>query len=333
MPPNTAPANDLADSGDLFAPVRLVVGDEELLVARAVQDVVTAVQRRESSAEIQHLQANDLAPVQLDELLGPSLFGGDRVVVVHAGQDGTKELTAALVSYAADPVDGTVLVVEHSGGARQKALVDGLKKAGAVVVPCAKVTKQSDRTAFVRAEIARNGGKAGKDVLGLIMESVGNDLRELATACAQLVVDSGGMVDVAAVRRYHRGRAEVTGFTVADAAVAGNTVEALQALRWAESLGVAPVLIADALADGVRTIARVNGARRGNAYQLASQLGMPPWKVERAQRQGRGWTDDGLATAMRVAAALNADVKGVAQDEQYALERAVLAIAAAKGGR
>ncbi len=60
---------------------------------------------------------------------------------------------------------------------------------------------------------------------------------------------------------------------------------------------------------------------------------MPPWKVERAQRQGRGWTDDGLATAMQVAAALNADVKGVASDEQYALERAVLAIAAAKGAR
>jgi DNA polymerase-3 subunit delta len=330
--PTTSPGGDLTDSGDLLAPVRLLLGDEELLLSRSVADVVTAAKSRESAAEVRHVQAGDLMPVQLDELLGPSLFGGERVVVVHAGQDGSKELTAGLLSYAKDPVDGTVLVIEHSGGAKQKALVEGLRGAGAVVVPCAKLSKPADRLSFVRAEISRAGGKASRDVANLILDSVGNDMRELATACAQLVADSGGTVDAAAVQRYHRGRAEVTGFTVADAAVGGNTVEALQALRWAESLGVAPVLIADALADGVRTIARVSG-RRGSAYQLAGQLGMPPWKVERAQRQGRGWTDEALATAMQVAAALNADVKGVAYDEQYALERAVLAIAAAKGAR
>src|SRR5262249_2919076 len=43
-------------------------------------------------------------------------------------------------------------------------------------------------------------------------------------------------------------------------------------------------------------------------------LGMPAWKVERAQRQARGWTPDALVDAMRVAADCNAAVKGGSED-------------------
>ena len=85
----------------------------------------------------------------------------------------------------------------------------------------------------------------------------------------------------------------MSGFTVADAAMVGDVPAALEALRWALHVGVDPVPIADALADGVRTVARVASAGRGNAYQLASSLGMPAWKIERAQRQARGWTPGG----------------------------------------
>jgi DNA polymerase III subunit delta len=136
------------------------------------------------------------------------------------------------------------------------------------------------------------------------------------------------------VRRYYKGRAEVSGFTVADAAVAGDVPAALEALRWALATGVDPVPIADALADGVRTIARVASAGRGggSAYQLASRLGMPAWKIEKAQRTARGWSPDGLVDAMAAAALCNAEVKGGSDDRGYALERAVLAVAAARGG-
>jgi DNA polymerase-3 subunit delta len=111
--------------------------------------------------------------------------------------------------------------------------------------------------------------------------------------CGQLVADTGGRIDADTVARYHRGRAEVSGFTVADRAVLGDVPGALEALRWALAIGVAHVLVADALADGIRTIARVTGAGRGDAYQLAGTLGMPPWKVKRAQSQARGWSEPG----------------------------------------
>jgi DNA polymerase-3 subunit delta len=116
------------------------------------------------------------------------------------------------------------------------------------------------------------------------------------------------------------------------AALAGDVPAAQEALRWALHSGVDPVPIAAALLDGVRTVARVASAGRGNAFQLASTLGMPAWKIEKAQRQARGWTPEGLVAAMRAAAECNADVKGGAEDRGYALERTIMAFAAARQG-
>jgi DNA polymerase-3 subunit delta len=110
----------------------------------------------------------------------------------------------------------------------------------------------------------------------------------------------------------------------------GDVPGALEALRWALHVGVDPVPIADAIADGVRTVARVAAAGRGNPYSLASSLGMPAWKIQRAQERSRGWTPEGLVDAMRAAADCNAAVKGGAEDRGYALEQAVFAVAAAR---
>ncbi|MGZ6880417.1 MAG: DNA polymerase III subunit delta, partial [Mycobacteriaceae bacterium] len=101
---------------------------------------------------------------------------------------------------------------------------------------------------------------------------------------------------------------------------------ALEALRWATQLGVPHVLLADALADAVRTIARVSAAGGGDPYRLAGQLKMPPWKVKKAIPQSRGWSPQALGEAMQVVARLNADVKGAAADADYAVERAVLGV-------
>lgn len=311
--------------------LRLVVGDEELLATRAVAEVVDAVRASDPDAEVRRVEGNTLASGELAEMTSPSLFGGRRVVVVRGGQDIRKDVVATVLRYAADPADDVALVITHNGGNKAKALVDGLRKAGADVVVVARVTRPRERVTFVREEIRRLGGRCAEDAAEVLVGAVGNELRELAAACSQLVADTGGRVNLDVVNRYYRGRAEVSGFTVADAAMVGDVPAALTALRFALAIGVDPVPIADAIADGVRTVSRVAGAGRGSSYQLASRLGMPPWKVERAQRQARGWTAAGLVAAMKVAAETNAAVKGGADDRGYALERAVMAVAKARG--
>jgi DNA polymerase-3 subunit delta len=315
------------------APLRLVVGEEELLVDRAIEQVVAEVRVGDPGAEVRRVRASELSPADLAESLSPSLFAEARVLVLLAAHEVGKELAAAIVEQAADPVDGIVLVVVHSGGARNKSLLDALRKAGAVVTTCNKITRMDERSDFVRAEARRVGGKITGEAIGALLEGVGSDLRELASATSQLVADTGGTIDERAVRRYHRGRAETTGFAVADKVVAGDRAGALETLRWAQLLGVPSVLIADALADALRTLAKVGSAGRGDPNRLAGTLGMPPWKIRKAQQAVRSWGPEAIAEAFAAAAEVNADVKGAAADPDYALERAVLRILAARARR
>jgi DNA polymerase-3 subunit delta len=311
------------------APLHLVLGDEELLAERAVRAVASAARAVDPEVEVRRLRAAEVTPADLADAVSPSLFAEARVVVLEAAHEAGKDATAAILAHATVPGDGIVVVVQHAGGARNKALVDALRKAGAEIARCEKL-RADERTDFVRAEVRRAGGRIAPEAVGVLIEAVGTELRELASAAAQLVADTGGTVDAEAVRRYHRGRAEVSGFAVADKVVAGDRAGALEALRWALLLGVAPVLVADALADAVRTLARVGAAGRGDPNRLAGVLGMPPWKVRKAQSQVRGWRPGALAAAVAAAAEANADVKGAAPDPGYALERAVLRMCAAR---
>ncbi|MGW4678659.1 DNA polymerase III subunit delta [Micromonospora taraxaci] len=315
-----------------LAPILLVLGDEELLATRAVTEAVAKVRSVDPEVDVREYQAGALTVGEIAEMLSPSLFGGRRLLILRSGQDARKDLVAALLAYAKNPDPDVQLLVLHLGAAKGKAFADGLRSAGATVVPAVKLKGHRDRVAFVRDEIRRAGGKCTDDAAEALIAAVGNDLRELAAACSQLIADTDGRISAETVARYYRGRVEVTGFTVADATMVGDVPAALEALRWALHVGVDPVPIADALADGVRTVARVASAGRGNPYQLASSLGMPAWKIERAQRQGRGWTPEGLVRAMQVAAECNAAVKGGSDDRAYALERAVFSVVAARQG-
>ncbi len=308
--------------------MHLVLGDEELLVERAVADVLRSARKRAGIEDVpvSRMRAGDVSTYELAELLSPSLFGDERIVVLEAAGEAGKEAAAVITSAAADVPLGTMLVVVHSGGGRAKALAAELQSLGAVVHPCARITKASERIDFVRKEFRALKVKVDEDTVTAMLDAIGSDVRELAAACSQLVADTGGVVNPAAVRRYHSGKAEVKGFDIADKAVAGDVAGAAEALRWAMLRGEPLVVLADALAEAIHTIGRV-GPLSGDPYRLASQLGMPPWRVQKAQKQARYWSRDSVAAAMKVVATLNANVKGAVADADYALEAAVRKVA------
>lgn len=316
-------------------PLHLILGDEELLVERAVGEILRAARASAGTDDVpvDHLRAGEVSTNELAELLSPSLFADERVLVLEDADEAGKDAAALIASAASDLPGGTVLVVVHSGGGRAKALAGQLRDLGAQTHPCAKITKAGERAAFVRAEFRTWKIKADDDTVEAMLDAVGSDIRELAAACSQLVADTDGQVDANAVRRYHSGKAEVTGFDIADKAVVGDIAGSTEALRWAMLRGVPHVLVADALAEAIHAIARI-GPLSGDPYRLAGELGMPPWRIEKAQKQSRRWSRDSVATAIRLVAALNADVKGAAADPDYALENAVRTVAQlAAGGR
>jgi DNA polymerase-3 subunit delta len=331
------------------APVTVIVGDEELLVERAVTAAVALASGGNAAAsaapadtdaasydgaiDVHQVAAAGLTAGELSNLTAPSLFGGGCVVVIRSAQDAGKDLCGELARLAKSPPPDVFLVITHVGGAKNKALLSDLLSAGARRVDCPSIKRFGDRMDFLRGEFRQAGRKADDTGLRGLLDAVGNDLRDLAAACSQLAADTTGVINQAAVARYYQGRAEATGFSVADKACEGNLSDALEQLRWALATGTSPVLITSALATGLRTLGLVGSVGRGlSPNALAADLGMPPWKIDKARQQLRGWTAAGLARAHVAVAEADAQVKGEGASAGYALERAITTIVACRTG-
>lgn len=316
------------------APVTVIHGPESFLSERAVAEVTAAVKAAEPDVEVSETEAATIeTPGSLSGLTAPSLFSASRLVVLQGAAEVAPEVGAALVEYAAEPLDGELyLVVVHGGGPKGRGWLDKLRKTKGVAQIACEKPKPRDLPGFVMAEIRSAGGRAGGDAAAALVEAVGSDLRTLAGACRQLVDDADDhTVTVELVGRYFAGRAEVSSFAVADAAVEGRTSEALQRLRWALASGVAPVLISSALATSVRRITKAKGLPPGmKSGEAAAALGVPPFIVDRTRREARSWGNRSLASAVAAVARADTDVKGGSYDVDFALERAVIDIAAAR---
>jgi len=217
-----------------------------------------------------------------------------------------------------------VLIIQHTGGGRQKALVPKFKKIAAVHE--VKPLNDGQRRTWLTEEFRSHGVRPTPDVVAAVLESVGSDLRELASAVSQLVADTDGEITVAAVREYYVGVAEVAGFDIADQAVAGRADRALASTRRALQLGISPVTIAAALAHKVGDIAKLYGVR-GNPEQIARTVGMHPFVAKKTMQAARQWSGRAVSEAVVIVADLDAEVKGQGGDEEFALENAVRRIA------
>ncbi|WP_089800047.1 DNA polymerase III subunit delta [Cellulomonas sp. KH9] len=310
------------------APVVLVAGPEGLLADRACERIVAQVRETDPEVEVTRVDAATYAQGELSVLTSPSLFAEAKVVLVEGVERAGDALLLDAEAYLAAPVPDVVVVLRHGGGQRGKRLLDAAKREQVPTVACDQVRTDADKTAFVTEELRRAGRRADGRGVRALVDAVGSDLRELAAACAQLVADTTGVIGEEAVQRYHGGRVEATGFQVADAAVAGDAGRAVALLRHAMATGLDPVPVVAAVAARLRTLAKV-GAVRGRGAAAARELGMAPWQVDRAAQDLRRWSPEGLAVAISAVAQADAEVKGEGRDPRFAVERAVLRVAAA----
>jgi len=323
---SAGPAWDQVD----LAPIVLIRAGEELLADRAVTRLLSQARRKDPSTEISTIEAAAYESHQLDTLVSPSLFGEPKLVLVPALEQMNDALLADLLSYVSAPDPGVVVLLRHNGGQRGRRLLDALAESPYPVVTIGAVKSARDKAALVGSDVRRAGRRMEPEAVGALVDALGSDLRELCSAVDQLVADTRGTITLQAVNIYYAGRFEATGFTVADAAAAGNVAKAITALRHAIATGTEPVPIVAALAMKIRQLARVAaaGGRRGVGPK---ELGMAPWQVDRARRELSGWSDDALAAAIVAVARADAEVKGESRDPVHAVERAVLTICRARG--
>ena len=322
-------------AGEVLGRVTLVTGKEEFLNERTITAVRRVVREHDPESEFSETGAAELSLATLGELAAPSLFSSVRCVVVRSLEQLPEESVAGLLDYAGAPADDVALVLAHGGGQKGSGTLAKLRKLPAVTESKSGELRPSEVPSFVAAEVRIHGSSIDNEAASALVQAVGQDLRSLAAAAHQLTSDfPGERLDATKVARYFGGRAEAKSFAVADQAFSGRRERALEELRWALDNGTAAVLVTSACAGSARGLARYRSAARGmREADLAREVGVPPWKLRTLREQSRGWSDAGIAQAIRAVARADADIKGAASDASYTLERLVLTITALREQR
>lgn len=310
----------------VFGSTVLITGSESMLSEREVGARRAAALREQPGADVNRVQATELAETSLGEIAGGSLFSSEIVTIIEDVGACPAEVVDQLVALAKDPGPELCLILVHAGGNKGKGLIDKLKKAKIEVVTVA-APKPWEVWRFVVAEAKRAKLRMSQEAAEALVAAVGSDLRTIVGAVDQLVQDTDSdEIDVTLVRKYFAGRAEVSSFSVADAVLAANATLALERLRWALDTGVASVLLVSAMAGNFRSLGKYLEAQgmRMSDGDLAKQLGIPFFKIKDYRAHARHWDTSGVARAIQRISQADAEVKGAAVDADYALEAMVL---------
>jgi DNA polymerase-3 subunit delta len=305
----------------------LLLGSEGALADRALTKLNAEL--KEEKCEITNISAPDAILGDISDALAPSLFSERRALIIKDLQDLPEESRDEITRYLDAPDDLTTLIFIHKGGVKGKALLDAIKKAKPEIISCEPMKKDVEKEEFVKSLFLDSGRKATAGAIAALVGALGSDMRELQAAVSQICLDAqaGKTIDEAIVDKFHQGRIETTGFDVADATLDGNLPGALVALRSALETGTDPVMITSAIASNLRSLAKVSGVNRGaRSFEVAGELGMAPWQIDKARRQLAGWSPRSIAKAVQAIALADAQVKGASSDPIFALEKALATI-------
>src|SRR5919204_3577240 len=211
-----------------FAPVTLVLGEEDLLAERAVAAVVAAATAElGAGTTVEEVRGGALPDGFAMGLATASLFGGGRVVVVEEAEALDGPARAAVLALAADPSPATAVVLRAAAPGRQARFFKDLQP-HAAVVQVAKL-RPSERASWLRAEVRRLGRKADEAAVAALIDTVGQDLRDLAGAVAKLhvAVPPPAALTAAHVAEFLTPSAERGVFDLTDAVFGGDAQAAL----------------------------------------------------------------------------------------------------------
>ena len=322
-------------ASDILGHVTLVTGPEEFLNQRTISAAIAAVHAADPESEVSETTADQVSMGVLGDLAAPSLFSSIRCVVLRGLEDLPEETHAGLLDYAAAPSEDIGLILVHSGGQKGSGLLTKLRKVAGVTEVKSASLKPSEFSRFVSAEVRGHGGRIAEDAADLLVQAVGQDLRALAGAASQLASDFPGRA-ADGVRRAHvlrrprrgevlrdRGRRALrphrrrAGGAALGAGQRYGVGAGHQRLRD-RAAGARPVQVGAARAAGGRPGPGGRGAavEDPGAARAGPRLGRPrPGDGDHRRRAGRRGRE------------------GAAGDAAYSLERMVLTITGAHGGR
>lgn len=305
----------------------LVIGGDEYLNEQQVRDCRDAAAKNNPEAEIIELDAGEASQYDFDEAVSPSLLSTSSIVIIRHIQNADDALADTMVDYCAsmtkDPSDATgTVIAQHDGGQKGKRIIDRLAKAGAEKKEIPDLKRADAKLNFVIQCFERRNRRVDPAAAQQLVAVLGEKTGELAAMCEQLCFDfDDDPIGLDLVNQYLTGNVEVTGFAVADAALAGNDAKAIIDMRAAVEQGTDPIALVGALAMKLRTLAKASAVRSGSISQAEAKTN--PWVLRNATRQLSGWTSDGLSRCIQMLAWADEQNKSNGGDPMYALERSI----------
>ena len=309
------------------AAFRVVYGGDAYLNERTAREWCERALCERPDAELVELDASTADRYAFDEAVSPSLLSDAAVVRVDNLQSADERLGEALAAYcrgaASDP-GANVVVCRHDGGVKGRRLVETLVKAGARKEEVPDLKKPEAKLNFALSCFEKEGRRVDPLAAQQLVDVLGDRVGELHAMCRQLCFDfDDDPIGLDRVNQYLTANAQVNGFAVADAAMAGRAADAIVMMRAAVEQGVEPIALIGALAMKLRNVAKASAVKSG-AISVA-ESGMSGWML-RNVRLG-GWTSPGMARCIRTLAWADEQSKTNGGDPMYALERAIETIA------
>ncbi len=317
-----------------FAPTTLVIGEEELLAERAVAEAVEAA-RAELGPDttVEEVQGGSLPDGFAMGLATASLFGGGRVVVIEGADTLDTAGRQAVLATAKDPSPTTVLVLRADGVGRQAKFFKELQEHANVVT--VQRLKASERSSWLRNEVRRLGRKADEGLIAALVDTVGQDLRELAGAIAKLhvAVPPPAPLERRHVAEFLTKTADRRGYELTDAMLAGEPATALSYLDALFAQGEEPIMLLGMLARQLRNVLYVSEHSSAASGEVAQALGIRDWQVRKLGSQARRFHPSVLRRALDLIAETDAQIRNGSPSPSMALELVVARIAIAGAGR
>lgn len=255
-----------------------------------------------------------------------SLFGGGRLVVGRGPASALEPAADRLAAWADSPPPDVAAVLVLGKAAKLKKAIG----ARAEVIEC-DAPKPWEVAEWLVKFLKGRGRIITRDAAAALLEAVGTDLRDVATAGEQLSMMTTGSIGVDAVHRLFRGM-ESQLFTFLDVLLQRDRGAALRHMGALMRSGEHPLVILAALSKQFRALAAAREAGRTTPPAvLAKELDVALGYVNRAVKHGRNFDAGDIRRAFRLLAdadyALKGGDKGEEQPGELIMELVVADIA------
>lgn len=327
----------MADS----APIHLLKGDDEVLLADGVSDLVARlIEGKDRNEVLTEFVGDDY---ELGDVLlaasTVSMFGSRVVVARNAGRFVSGEV-AAVITYLEDPApDSTIVLVWQRGVASgsklntlPKKLVDAIKSAGGQVHNCG-LPGGKGRDMWLAEQLSSSQVNLSPSATRLVKERLGNDLSRLGGILVVLEATFGDrLLESGDVEPYLGEAGSVPPWDLTDSIDSADVAGAVANLQRLIGNGARhPLQVMVSLQSHFERMLRLDGSGVRDEKAAAALLGMKgsTYPAKKALNQGRKLGPEKIARATALLAAADLDLRGrTSQDGQAVLEVLVARLAA-----